>query len=743
MSAHARWLAHWRGDLAGGVTSAILTIPVSMGYGILALYALGDQYVSYAILAGLYAAIFMPATAVLLGADTAMMYAPRSVVTFLLGTIVSQTLVKSRPDAVNLADVHQTLALVFFVVLLAGLFQAVFGAFRLGSLVQYIPSPVMAGFQNAAAILIFFSQIDSMLGFRRHVPLLEIVDHAAAIQPLTLLVGILTALAMWHVPKLTRKLPPAIAGLIAGSAGYYLLVALGFRGQLGPVIGAMPSAVPSVTHLSGLWSVPPTAELRHLMPALVTGALSLAIVASLDGLLCAKTVEGATGQKIRGNRELVRLGLGNMVAACFGGIASGINLGSSFANHKAGGRTATSVLVTAVFILVAVLLLAPVIAYIPRAVIAGLLVVVSLQLVDRWSLQILRRMLAREFVNWRNMTVDFIVILLVATVAIAANLVAAVGIGVGVAVLSFLARMSKSLVRRAYHGDVIHSRRTRDPRLMEILHAHGRKILVFELEGPIFFGTAEDLANRVEAALRDGVVFVVLDLKRINEIDSTGARILLQIHERLAHAGKHLLVSHLDANRRLADFLQAIGVTTALTSQRIFGDTDRALEWAEDRLIASETGDPGAGDEHAFEQLDVVRGLSVDECAALKDVLIRRTYAQGDAVIRQGDTGRELFIIAHGTASVKIKLAGKDRENRLATFSAGTVFGEVALLDEQPRSATVEADEDLVCYVLSEKAFETLTREHQPIAIRLLKNLGRELSRRLRRANQTIYELES
>jgi len=163
-------------------------------------------------------------------------------------------------------------------------------------------------------------------------------------------------------------------------------------------------------------------------------------------------------------------------------LASGVNLGSSFANYKAGGRTSTSVLVTAVFILVAVLLLTPVIAYIPRAVIAGLLVVVSLQLIDRWSIQILRRMLAREFVYWRNMTVDLIVILLVATVAIAANLVAAVSIGVGVAVLSFLTRMSKSLVRRAYHGDVIHSRRTRDPRLMEILHAHGRKILVFELE---------------------------------------------------------------------------------------------------------------------------------------------------------------------------------------------------------------------------------------------------------------------
>jgi len=737
-----RWLGHWRGDVAGGVTSAILTIPVSMGYGILAFYALGERYVSYGILAGLYGAIFVPATAVLLGADTAMMYAPRSVVTFLLGSIVAQTLVKRHRGAVDLANVHQVLILIFFVVFVAGLVQAAFGAFRLGSFVRYIPSPVMAGFQNAAAILILVSQLDSMFGFRGHVALVDLARHVADIQPLTLLVGLVTAVAMWSATRLPAKPPPAIAGLIAGVGVYYLLSALGLRAELGPVIGAMPAATPSTAYLVGLIALPANADLRPLLPSLITGAISLAIVASLDGLLCAKTVEGITGQRIRGNSELVRLGLGNAVAACLGGIASGVNLGSSSANYKAGGRTATSVVVTTVLMLVAVLVLTPVIAYIPRAVIAGLLVVVSLQLIDRWSIQILRRMAAGEFAYWRNMTVDLLVILLVATVAIAANLVAAVGIGVAVAVLSFLARMSRSLVRRTYHGDAIHSRRTRDPQLMEILQADGRKIAVFELEGPIFFGTAEDLANRVEAAARDGVTFVVLDCKRINEIDSTGARILLQIHERLTRSGKHLLVSHLEANERLADFLRSMGVMTALGSGRVFGDTDRALEWAEDHLIAAALGASEAGRERGLDQLDAMAGLSPEEHDTLRHALVRRTYERGDTVVREGDTGRELFIIARGTASVTLKLAGGRRANRLATFSAGTVFGEVALLDEQPRSATVEADEDLVCYVLTDAAFEWLAREHQPIAIKLLKNLGRELSRRLRRANQTIYEME-
>ena len=278
---------------------------------------------------------------------------------------------------------------------------------------------------------------------------------------------------------------------------------------------------------------------------------------------------------------------------------------------------------------------------------------------------------------------------------------------------------------------------------MELLHARGREILVIELEGPIFFGTAEDLADRVDTALRDGVSWVVLDLKRVNEIDSTGARILLQIHERVARHGRHLLLSHLPATGRLADFLKDMGVTAALTRDKVFADTDRALEWAEDRLIARERGGAGAGGEFPLERLDVLAGLDAGECAVLGGMLGRRTFAKGEVVFHEGDKSRELFVIASGAASVKIRLPGHHRENRLATFSAGTVFGEVALLDEQPRSATVEADEDLVCYVLTETAFEALSREHQPIAIKLLANIGRELSRRLRRANATIYQLES
>jgi len=142
------------------------------------------------------------------------------------------------------------------------------------------------------------------------------------------------------------------------------------------------------------------------------------------------------------------------------------------------------------------------------------------------------------------------------------------------------------------------------------------------------------------------------------------------------------------------------------------------------------------------DRLSVFDGLSEEEVAIVRALLVRRAYAKNETLIQEGSRDRDLFLMARGVASVKVGRPGQSGQRRLASFSAGTVFGEVALLDQQPRSATVTADEDVVCYVLSEDAFRALVRDHHAIAIKLLTSLGSELSRRLRRANAMISELE-
>lgn len=737
-----RW-ANLRGNLVGSLTAAVLTIPVSMGYGVLAVGALGDAYLAIGVLAGLYAAIFGCSVAVLLGANTTMIYAPRSIITFLISSIVLHSLVNSNAQVLQGASPDFLLTLMFLILFVAGLCQVLFGMFRLGSLIKYIPAPVTAGFQNAAAILIFFSQLDAMLGFKAHVAVTAIPAHLGMTQPLTLLVGIFTCALILNGAKITRTVPPTVLGFLGGVACYYLLVAVGLRDHLGPVVGDVPFGLPTPKYIAEFGALLGRPQLGDLAVVVLTSAVSLAIIASLDGLMCARLIEADSGKKIKSNRELLRLGAGNMVAACFGGIANGVNLASSFANHRSGARTPMSVLMHAGVILAVVLALSPLIAYLPRVVIAAMLLVVAIQLVDRWTLQILRKLFRREYTSARVILLDLLVIVSVAAVAIAFDLVFAVLIGMVFTILFFLFRMSRSVIRNAYRCDAVRSRKAREPRLMDILNEHGSKILVLELEGPIFFGTAENLALDVEATLHQNVSYVIIDLKRVNDIDSTGAKILLQAHDRLTKQGKHLLLSSFPERTQIADFLKDMGVTTALGRGRLFGDLDRAIEWSEDHLILSELGDIEQGNEFPFSQLDVLAHMNEGELTVVRAMLRRHVYSKGEIVFREGDESRELYIIAKGSASARLKLPGADRETRLITFAPGTVFGEVALLDEEARSATIVADEDLVCYVLDHGAFETLTREHPRIAITVLINLGRELSGRLRRANRTIYQLAS
>jgi CRP-like cAMP-binding protein/anti-anti-sigma regulatory factor len=483
---------------------------------------------------------------------------------------------------------------------------------------------------------------------------------------------------------------------------------------------------------------------REIWPVLLTlviGAFGLAIVSSLDVLLCVRVMDAVIGRRSSGSRELTRLGAGNMIAACFGGIPSGVNLGASVTNYRAGGRTRLAIAVAASVTLLTMLFLAPVIALLPRG--------------DRGHARRGGRPALRSMepppsrpdvrggrAEWRVMGVDLVVVVLVAASILIFDPVVGVGVGVALAVLFFLVRMSKSVVRRAYHGDTVRSRRARAPELMERLAEQGRRIIVFELEGPIFFGTAEGLAGRVDAAAKAGARQVILDLKRVNELDSTGARILLQINESLRVQGVNLLLSYPPDNALVSSVLRDLGVAGALGEGGLFPDTDSALESAEDRVLLAEGGEEALGAEVVVERLSVLEGLSQTECAVVRALLVRRAFHAVETVIREGSEDRDLFLISRGTASVRVNGAGLGRPRRLASFSAGTVFGEVALLDQQPRSATVIADEDVVCYVLSEEAFHRLGTEHPAIAIRLLTNLGRELSRRIRRANAMMSGLE-
>jgi SulP family sulfate permease len=727
-----------RDDLFGGLVSASLAIPLAMGFGMFAFTALGDSYFAHGALAGLYAAIVAGVVCVGLGDRTTTIYAPRVTTTFLLGALLYD-LVHSDAEVLRGGNVHLIVIAFFSIVFLGGVFQALFGLARLGSLIRFAPHPVMAGLQNAAAALLFLVQLGDVCGFDHNIPFKAVLGHLAEVKPLSLAVALVTFVVMWKARVITTKIPPLLVGLGIGTVLYFVLVLTGFGAQLGPVIG-VPVAVESPTPYTAISDQIHLGDFAEFLPFIVGGAFALALVAAIDALLCAKLVTPAGAKKADGNRLLMRLGIGNVLSACVGGITSGINIGPSLANRAFGAKTSLSVLINVTVLLLMSSVLFPVVSYMPRVVLSATIMVIAVQHIDPWSIDLVRRIGTSASRHRGLMLLDLLVVAVVTALSVIINIVTAVFLGIVIAIALFIVRMSRSNIRRRYNCDKIHSRKARTPEEAALLEKRGGDILGLELQGVLFFGSAEMLSDDIERASAAGLRTIILDLRRVTEIDATGARILADIQVSLARKNQHLVLA-LAKNSETAARLSEAGIIEAMGAGCLFEDIDRAMEWAEDELIRTDARDTKS-DEIPLASVDLLSTLTSAELEAMEHHTRRETFPRGQIIFREGDPGSELFIVTKGRTSAYLNLINGG-DIRLATFAPGTIFGELAILDTGPRSASVVADDDVICYVLSEQQFAALAKDAPAVAIKLLSGLGRELSRRLRRANQTIHQLET
>ena len=605
-----------------------------------------------------------------------------------------------------------------------------FGLLRLGSLIKFAPHPVMAGFQNMAAVLLFLVQLGNVLGFEHNIRFTRVFATLGEARPMSLVVAALTFAAMWNARRITTKVPPVLVGLGCGAVAYYAIALAGLGEMLGPVIGPLTASAAMRTVLV----VSPGCRWRpseQSAAVILSGALALAVI--VDRRCCAPLTSLPGELRAGDDRLLIRLGIANAVSAGFGGITSGINIGPSLVNRAHGARSRLSVIVNAVVVLAAATLLFPVLAWLPRAVLSAAIMVIAIQHIDPWTRQLVARLIRPGTPQRGAIALDLGVSLFVSLLSIAINVVLAVFIGIVLAVLLFVVRMSRSNIRRLYRCDSVRSRRYRDSAELEVLHVQGARVLVIELQGPLFFGTAERLAQIVDSKTAQGTVAVLLDLRRITEFDSTGARILGVIDAALAARGVKLalvLSGRTETAARLADIFHG---------DRFFPDIDRAIEWAEDDLLRN--AGTAASLELPLPGLPLLSDFTADQIGRLRGWLEPVAWPAGHVIFRRGDPGSSLYLVTKGRASVH--LAHDDGDIRLVTFAAGAVLGELALLDRGPRSATITVDEELAGFGLSEASFAALCREQPDIAIKLLSALGRELSVRIRHANMTILQLES
>jgi glutaminase len=297
--------------------------------------------------------------------------------------------------------------------------------------------------------------------------------------------------------------------------------------------------------------------------------------------------------------------------------------------------------------------------------------------------------------------------------------------------------IGKAVVRLRLNGAQFNSNRMRTPAENAQLREHGCRIQVFQLQGNLVFATAEYVV-RVLTECKE-MECLILDFRYVVSINEPAADLFHEILCRLHAAGCVLLFTGLDHNSSLRRIIRARLGDRSDELFRTFDELDAALQWSEDRLLARVLPD-SLDATVASSRYELLNGLDADEVAVVQKFFERRNYAAGESIIKAGEPADELYLLTHGVVSVFLPLEG-DRRMRLATFSPGMAFGEMAMIDRAPRSATIVADTDVACDLLNAGKLAALGVTHPTIKIRILENLNLDLCRKLRKSNREIAQL--
>lgn len=732
--------AAWRGAVAGAVTAALAQMPFDAIYGTIAFGALGPRYAAMAVASALIGSIVAHVVATLAGSRH-LLLGPRPATTLLVAGLVATLLAHpALRSADGAPDVPLLLALVALGLAMAGVLQLVFGLLRLGSLTKYLPYPVRAGFLNGVAALLVLSGLQLLLGrsavsgVHTWQPWLEAFAHGMPWGALA--VGLATIATALRPLKLGRfAVPGPLVGIVAGVALHRLL-ALAFPAvPLSDALSVVAPHLPGTAALFDWLRFFTEAPLRSLAATLLAFAFAVALLATLDTFLVMSVVDGVLRTRRDGNRELIAQGLSNIASALVGGQPSAPAVGRSLMNLNAGGRAQASIWLYAGLIAATVWLAPSLLHVIPLSALGGVLIVTGWQLVDEWSRRVPRQLLRRHGADAldprarRTLRDNYLVMLLVTGTLIFVGLAEGVVVGVIAAMLLFVRSHSRDLVRTVARGDRRRSAKVRVPQATEALDRAGARIALLELEGTIFFGTADELADRVHRLMPE-IDTLVLGMRRVSDIDSTGARLLHDLARDLTSAGKAFIVADLGAHDARMQTIRAMGGSAlAASGARFEPDVDMALQWAEDRLLERLGVTPHDSAALTLAQTVLGAGLPPPDLAWLRTQMSERQLAPGEVLFRAGDAGDALYVSVRGEIAIMLP-GGSGR--RLAVLAPGIVVGELALLHGSPRSADAVADSALTVLRLARADFDGLREARPALWDQLMRNLAMHLSARLR-----------
>jgi SulP family sulfate permease len=536
MTLKERFFGNVRGDLFGGVTAGIVALPLALGFGVASGMENGAA-------AGMYGAIAVGLFAALFGGTPSQISGPTGPMTVVVAGLVGGLTGDPR--------------WIFVAVILAGVLQILLGALRVGRYINYVPYPVVSGFMSGIGVIIIILQMAQMVGHRPArgtvLAIQRLPEDFTNVNFAALLLGLATIAIIYLSPRVTKLVPGTLIGLIVMTT-VSVLLPLDV-----PRIGNIPRGLPSFNL--------PDFDLAQFK-LIIFPAIMLGVVGSLDSLLTSLVADAMTKTRHGSERELVGQGIGNIAAGLIGGLPGAGATMRTVVNVKSGGRLHLSGVVHALLLLAILLALGPLAEAIPMAVLAGILITVGIGIIDVKGLK-------HIFYAPRG---DVIVMLTVLGATVFFDLMLAVGIGMVMAAMILLKRLSD--IDPATHSPLVDiaAHRPWIPPL-EVPEEVLRGIFVVEVHGSLFFGNAGPLQRKIEGAdLRDAKA-VILHMGDVRFIDQSGVYALGDLASDLQRRGIEVFIADLQAEPK--ELLAKLGVSPGtIPAKRVFERSSDAVSAA-------------------------------------------------------------------------------------------------------------------------------------------------------------------
>jgi sulfate permease, SulP family len=617
----------------------------------------------------------------------------------------------------------------FTIVLALGLASAMTGAvffilgfFRLGDFIRFVPHPVIGGFLAGTGWLLFKGGMGVLAG--RELSLSGLSDFARVALAQKWFPGLAFAvLLVFLSSRYEHPLEVPIA-LVAGIALFFgIMLASGQTIEQARAGGWLLPSLPQ-GQLFKLWSIEALGKADW--GAIVSQAASLVtliMVAVFSLLLTASGIELAMGEDVDLNRELRAAGAANVASGLGGGLVGFQALSLTALARRGGAATRLVGLVAAAVCLLTLLFGASLVSLFPQVVLGGLLVFLGLSFFVEWVYE-----------AWFKLPrAEYAILILILVVIAALGLLQGVVVGVAVAVVLFVVNYSRTdVVKHSLTGASYKSNRDRPARDRESLRRQGDQLHILELQGFIFFGTANALVERIRQRLGDGSLaplrFLVLDFRRVTGLDSSAVLSFAKVLK-LAELGKFELVLT-GLSDAVKSQLERGGLTTDGEGRvQVFRDLDRGLEWCEDRLLAGDLGPAEGTAPSIWSEFEEGLENPVDMSNLLAS-LERLDVPAGYFVIHQGATADDVFFLESGRLTAT--LSGDAGEIiRLRTMEPGTVVGELAFYTGGTRTASVVTESPSVLYRLSRQAFDEIEAREPQLAVTLHRRFATILAERL------------